>query len=184
MMIFADAKRALRHFVQDTRGTAAVETVIILPFLFWAFLATYVYFDAYKQRSLSVKAAYTIGDLISRETQGITDGYIDTMHDLAGFLNKHGNRPTMRITVAMWDEEDNAYKLDWSEARGGATALSNDGINAMADQLPTLPDNERIIVVETWSTATPVFDVGLNESVIYNLSFTSPRFAPQVAWAD
>lgn len=184
MLICARTRLALRHFIEDTRGTAAVETVIMLPILFWAFLATYVYFDAYKQHSLSVKAAYTIGDLVSRETQGLNDSYISTMHELAGFLNKSGEMPDLRISVAMWDQEDDAYKLDWSEARGSATALDEAGINALADKLPVLPDNERIIVVETWTQAKPLFDIGLSAREIYNLSFTSPRFAPQVAWAE
>ncbi|CUH65571.1 hypothetical protein TG4357_01942 [Thalassovita gelatinovora] len=177
-------KRLLRRFAKDSDGTVALEAVIVVPFLFWAFLASYVYFDAYRQTSVNIKANYTVGDLLSRETAAVNDAYIDSMQSLFAFLTKANSNASLRVTVAMWDEEDNMYKLDWSEARGSKSALNEAGINALADNLPSVIDNERVIVVETWSHYTPLFEVGLNESDIYELSFTSPRFAPQLAWAN
>lgn len=177
-------KSALQRFIKDTRGTVAVEAVIILPILFWAITASYVYFDANHQNSVNIKANYTLGDVLSRETEAITDDYIDSMQALFTFMAKANTAPRIRVTVAMWDEEDNAYKLDWSEARSTATALSEDGLNAMANELPIMMDNERLILVETWSTYTPLFDVGLSQQTVYHRSFTSPRFAPQLVFAS
>lgn len=182
MPILTRAKQFLRRFGRDTEGTVALEAVIVAPFLFWAFLASYVYFDAYRQTSVNIKANYTIGDLLSRETEAINESYIDSMESLFTFLAKTGSDARIRISVAKWDEADNAYKLDWSRARGGETALTEAGINAMAGELPTLTDNDRIIVVETWSHYAPLFQVGLPEKDIYERTATSPRFAPQLAW--
>ena len=47
-----------------------------------------------------------------------------------------------------------------------------------------MPDNERVILVETWSTYSPLFEVGLDQSDIYNFIFTSPRFAPLLPWYE
>ncbi len=182
MRILNKSKEFLRRFGRDTEGTVALESVIVAPFLFWVFLASYVYFDAYRQNSVNIKANYTIGDLLSRETEAINDSYIDSMQSLFSFLVKAGSDAKIRISVAMWDEEDDQFKLDWSKGRGGVTGMTNTDINAMAAEIPTLLDNERIIVVETWSHYTPLFEVGLNESDIYEKSVTSPRFAPQLVW--
>ncbi len=182
MRILNRTKRFLRRFGTDTEGSVALESVIVAPFLFWVFLASYVYFDAYRQTSVNIKANYTIGDLLSRETEAVNDSYIDSMQSLFTFLAKTNSSARIRISVAMWDEEDAAFKLDWSEARGGVVAMTDSDINAMASEMPTLIDNERIILVETWSHYKPLFEVGLNESDIYEKSVTSPRFAPQLVW--
>lgn len=182
MQIMRPIKRFLRRFGAETDGTVALEAVIVAPFLFWVFLASYVYFDAYRQTSVNIKANYTIGDLLSRETNAINDTYIDSMQSLFTFLAKTKSDARIRISVAMWDEEDGLFKLDWSEGRGGVTALTDSDINTMKNDLPTLMDNERVILVETWSHYTPLFEVGLNESDIYEKSVTSPRFAPQLVW--
>jgi hypothetical protein len=172
----------MRRFISDGSGSVAVEAVLVLPFLFWAFLATFVYFDAFRQSAVNQKAAYTIGDMLSRETAAVNDTYVNSLQSLFEFLTKRNSEPSLRVSVAMWDEEDNRYRLDWSEGRGNRGALTEDEVNAMRDRLPNLPDNERIILVETWSTYKPAFNVGLKQDELYNLVFTSPRFAPQLVW--
>ena len=176
--------RGLRGFARDSSGSIAVEAVVMLPIMLWVFLASFVYFDAFRQSAVNLKAANTIGDMLSRETAGVNDDYISSMHSLMTFLTKKDADPALRISVAMWDEEDNMYRLDWSEGRGNRPGMTESELNAIRDRLPILPDNERIILVETWSTYKPAFNVGLKQDELYNRIFTSPRFAPQVAWAD
>jgi len=177
-------RRFARQFAKDGSGSVAVEAVLILPFLLWAFLASFVYYDAFRQSSINLKAAYTIGDMLSRETAAVNDAYINSLQSLFIFLSKQESDPAVRVSVAMWDEEDDAYTLDWSEGRGNRPPLTEATVNAMRDRLPNLPDNERVILVETWSTYKPAFNVGLSEDVLYNLVFTSPRFAPQLVWEN
>lgn len=173
-----------RQFAKDGSGSVAVEAVLILPFLLWAFLASFVYYDAFRQSSINLKAAYTIGDMLSRETAAVNDAYVNSLQSLFAFLAKDGSDPAVRVSVARWDEDDDRYELDWSEGRADRPPLSEENINAMRDRLPNLPDNERVILVETWSTYKPEFNVGLKEDLLYNLVFTSPRFAPQLVWEN
>lgn len=177
-------RRFARQFAKDGSGSVAVEAVLILPFLLWAFLASFVYYDAFRQSSINLKAAYTIGDMLSRETAAVNDAYVNSLQSLFAFLAKDGSDPAVRVSVARWDEDDDRYELDWSEGRANRPPLSEENINAMRDRLPNLPDNERVILVETWSTYKPTFNVGLKEDLLYNLVFTSPRFAPQLVWEN
>ena len=174
----------LKGFAKDVSGSIAVEAVVMLPVMLWVFLASFVYFDAFRQSTVNLKAANTIGDMLSRETAAVTDEYVSSMHSLMTFLTKREADPSLRISVAMWEEEDDMYHLDWSEGRGNRPAMTESQLNAIRDTLPILPDNERIILVETWSTYKPAFNVGMKQEELYNRIFTSPRFAPQVAWAD
>lgn len=174
----------LAGFAKEDKGSVAIEAALLLPFMLWAFLASFVYYDAFRQSSINLKAAYTIGDMVSRETAAVNDAYVSSLQSLFEFLTRDTSDPRLRVSVAMWDDDEQMFRLDWSEGRGEVPALTESTINAMQDQLPNLPDAERIIVVETWSKYSPIFNVGLDEDTLYNMVFTSPRFAPQVAWAD
>ncbi len=172
--------RALHAFAKDLRGTLTVEAVVMLPLLFWAMLAMLVFFDAYRQTSLNVKAAYTVGDMISREVDPITPAYLDGASLLFAELARSSSATKLRVTVVYYNSTQKRFYRDWSHQRGGVPVLSNADISKMTDRLPTVPNNERLILVETWADYEPPFNVGLKRQDLYNFVFTRPRFAPQV----
>ncbi len=173
----------LSRFADATHGAVSVEFVLAMPILFWAFTACFVFFDGYRQSAVNLKAAYTISDMISRETAGIDDNYIDSLQKLLTLMTRSGTDTALRVTIVQWDEDMNKYHVDWSVARGYQAVLSDAALVGMKDRLPTMSDGERVILVETSNTFTPSFRVGLDETQLTNFVFTRPRFAPQVAWA-
>jgi hypothetical protein len=52
----------------------------------------------------------------------------------------------------------------------------------VASQLPELPDEERVILVETRNSVTPIFNIGLPLMNIDNFVFSRPRFASTVQY--
>ena len=174
--------KRLRAFAAETRGSVSVEFVLVMPFLFWAFMATYVYFDGYRQSSVNLKAAYTISDLISRETNAINDDYVDAMYSLLQTLVRTNSEIKLRVSVIRYDEDDGRYYVDWSKTRGYLNARDNDNIHTIHTKLPNMPDNERVILVETRNHFVPLFDVGMGNKLLQNFVFTRPRFAPQVVF--
>ena len=183
MKLFSTAKTRLRAFWSDTDATATVEFVVATPMLFWALAACYVYFEGFRQSSINLKAAYTISDMISRETAAINDDYLDSIYALHRFLTRATSETTLRVSVVRWDEDDNRFYEDWSETRGAVDPMTTSEVLSLTDKLPVMPDAERVILVETTNTFIPVFDnVGLSTVSLDNFVFTRPRFAPQVAW--
>lgn len=174
----------LRAFFRDTNGSVSVEFVLVMPFLFWAFMATYVYFDGYRQSVVNLKAAYAIGDLISRETQAINDDYIDSMEAVLQLMTRSNMPIKLLVTVIRWDEADQRYYVDWSKNRGYASPRTNADLLDLAAKLPVMPNGERVILVETQGKYVPLFDIGMGTKYLENFVFTRPRFAPQVAWSD
>lgn len=89
---------------------------------------------------------------------------------------------TMRISVIRWDQDDDRYYLDWSANRGFSEELTNANLNDLKDRLPTMPDNERVILVETNNVFVPLFNIGMDDINLSNFVFTRPRFVSQVPW--
>ena len=106
----------LRRFARDEDGNIAIETIIIIPILFWTYLSMFAIFDAYRQYALNEKAAYTIGDMISRQTTPLDDSYIDGTRAVLKYLtrSRNGQDPSIRVTSIKYDANNDVYKRDWS----------------------------------------------------------------------
>ncbi|MDQ2093268.1 TadE/TadG family type IV pilus assembly protein [Rhodalgimonas zhirmunskyi] len=173
-------RKRLSGFRDETDGTVAVEAVVMLPLILWAFCGLFVFFDAYRQNAISQKAAYTISDLISRETAAIDNDYIDGMYSMLNFLTRSGQERRLRITIVRFDADDGEYHVEWSETRGTMDPLDDAVVNGWTDTLPVMVDEERLILVETRTVYEPPFTVGLSQQTLQTFVFTRPRFAPQV----
>lgn len=184
MGIFRLLNRSLSRFKSDERGSIAVEAVIILPLLFWTYLALFATFHSYRTYAVNQKAAYTISDMISRETTPIDSDYLDGARQLLMYLTNGAAEDTsIRVTIVRYDANSDNYVRDWSVAKGYATAATVQQVAEWHDRLPVMPHNERIIVVETYLQYDPPFDTGLVQREVRNFVFTKPRYAPQVLWS-
>ena len=190
----------LQRFLRDTRGNVTIETVIWVPLLLTIIAATFSLHDAFRYKALNTKAAYTISDALSRETDPIDDAYLDGMVDVLEFLTRSEGPYSLRVSLIKWhnpgsedswgnttpaDPASGAYQLDWSQTRGDFDALTLADLTEIQDGLPTMLHNERVILVETRTEYVPPFDIaGLSgEEMFYTYGFTRPRFAPKIVWS-
>jgi Flp pilus assembly protein TadG len=178
-------KQILARFRKDEEGSIAIETVLILPILFWTYLSMFAIFDAYRQYSLNQKAAFTIGDVISRETTPLDQAYMAGTRDFLAYLTVNDTADvSVRVTSVRYDANRDEYRRDWSQSNGWVPALTGTAVAALKDNLPIMPHNERVTVVETFVRYNPPFDTGLMNRDIHNFVFTRPRYAPRVLWSD
>ncbi len=172
---------ALRRFIRSEEGSISVEAMLILPILVWCYLGTFVFFDAYRSQSTNLKAAYTIGDTLSRETGYITPLYMDSLSALQKFLVDEDNgMARLRVSVYRYRASDNTYRVNWSRTRGGGVALTDTLLADLRPNLPRMPNNEIAILVETWVGYHPTYSVGLQDFTFTDLVVTRPRFATQL----
>ncbi len=183
---FERLRTAIRRFARRENGSIAVETVIVIPMMFWTYMATYAIYDVYRMHSLQQKIAYSIGDIISRETNPIDNDYLIGMRDLVKYMSNISSNSDMslRVTVVRWNESQNRHERDWSREKGYRSSLSKDDVRNMTDKLPVMTNNERLILVETAVKYTSLFNIGLGDFEIENRVFTRPRYAPQVLWSS
>ena len=182
MMFMARLKTALAGFGRKEDGTIALEAMIVIPVIFWSFLATFSVFHSFRTYSINQKAAFTIGDAISRETAPLDDEYLTGAYSLFNYLAGATGDPAIRVTSLRWDGNNERFYRDWSKTRGPRPELSNDDVREWATRLPVMPHNERVMLVETWADYEPPFKTGIEQREIRNFIFTRPRFAPRVCW--
>lgn len=177
-------KTLLRRFSDDTKGTVAVEVSILIPVLLWALVAMWVFFDAYKTRSTTEKAAYTISDLLSRETGAIDTTFLVSAKNLFDMLAHSDSESGLRVTVVSYSGALEKYVFEWSQVQGNIDAMDGSDMTDLAGYLPVMSDGETLIIVETISTYEPPLDVGLGDQTMETFIFTRPRFAPQLIWSS
>lgn len=171
----------LRRFAREPRGSFAVETVLMLPLLFWTVAAVYGFVDAYRMQALNLRATYTIGDLLSRQWNPVKPGYVDGLGRLHGYLT-HGRYDTaLRVTVVTWDALLEKHILLWSRGTEAAhPAITQATLSEVEARLPDMANGQSVILVETWMDFTPVFRIGLGAQTFRNEVVTAPRFVPQL----
>lgn len=178
-------KTAIKRYRDDEEASLSVEAIILLPVLLWAFMAMWIFFDNFRSHSIAQKAAYTIGDMLSRETDYIDQTYINNAWEVLQLLSDSDPQHTaLRITVVRYDADDNEYQRVWSRRRGDELGiLSEAEVTALGPHLPNMVDGEQLILTETVTRFDSIADIGLMNEWVQTFVFTRPRFAPQLVWS-
>ena len=176
----------LRKFRRDEDGTIIAEAVTMFPTLFAVVIAMFVFFDAFRNQSINLKAAYTISDAISREQNTLDNNYIVNTWRLHRFLSNSQTLTRMQVSLIQYDEDANDYRVVWSESKGGIGDLTDGVLDTMVanNQIPVMPHEETLIVLQTSVNYTPSFTIGLGSFNFDNLIFTRPRFTPQLCFSS
>lgn len=185
MAIFSKIRGFLGRAKRDERGSLTVEYVLIFPLLVWTVTGTYSFFDGFRQSAANLKAAYTIGDLISRESYSLTDTYFKSLFILMDRMVGNESQLEMRVTVIRYDEEDKRHYVMGNTRCGFTANWENGSIGQLKDSLPPMPDQDTLILVETRNRYVPTFNISwlADDYTFDNFVFTRPRFNDKVAWA-
>jgi hypothetical protein len=183
--MFSTCLKQTSWFWRDESGGVTLETVVILPVLFWCYMATFVLFDAFLTSSRNVKVTYTISDILSREAnEPITPDYLDRMQALHSDLVASPGPHLLRASVIRYRGQDDTYQLVWSQTRGGGAQLTTDKLAQMRESLPVMFDGEVGILVEGLTSYAPIFDIGLGTLKFREFTVVRPRFAPTLCWSN
>jgi Flp pilus assembly protein TadG len=183
----ARARRALRRFAADRRGTISVEAAVMMPFLLGLFAVSFVWFDAFRAKNNVLKATYTISDMISRETVPLPDAYFNGLSTVFDFMTATGQETRLRITAIKCTEDcadENLRKLEmcWSWATGNYTPHDTSTVPLVYDAVPLMVLGDTVVVTEGISEYSPLFDRWMGDITLRNTIVTRPRFAPQIAY--
>ncbi len=190
--------RRLRRFRDQEDGLVMTEFLIMLPLLIWAFIALFVYWDAFRSVNAAQKAAYSVSDLISRQNE-VNTTFINGMQTLTEYLVSDSPDVRIRITSVKYKEENDSLYVLFSRSPGNKmTPLTNADINLteFRDRIPLMADQDSVVVVETEVDYIPGgwyvrklhtdevghqvvvlnFDVGIPFSTFRNFVVTRPRY--------
>ncbi len=188
-MYISSIKRALRNFRKSEHGTVTLETVFMLPFLFAGMTLSYQLFDTFQFKSNREKATYTITDMLSRETNVVTETYIDNTKVLFDSIAKDNATNQIRASVVRYHRDDdsgiNEFELRWSKVRGEGilSELTDADMAAAFDVLPAMIDGQDLIMVQTSSVYNKNFPFFRMDDVPVSTDmFMTLRFAPQLCF--
>ncbi len=184
-MFIPKFKSLLRgRFAREEKGAAHIEAMIMIPLMFGVMMTSMSMLDLLRQHGAHQKAAFTIGDMVSRETLPLDQEYLVGTHNLLNTLTRTPQDSSVRLSIVRYDSNNDIIKLDWSKATGAYVELTNQQVRGWTEKLPHMIHNERMIIVETAARWESPLNIGLGRQVIDNFVFTRPRYSPQVLWKD
>lgn len=171
---------SIGRFLRRDEGAISVEAAIILPLLGIAYVVGFAYFDTYRREAILTKATYTVSDVLSRETGVVSPAYLEGMQDIFEFLTFSEGRSWMRFTEIERSGDD--LVIHWTYATDGNPDMTQARLDSIRSRIPRLNDGEFIVVTESYTTHTPVFDVGLLAREFPRVAPTRTRHIAQLAW--
>ncbi|WP_417257761.1 TadE/TadG family type IV pilus assembly protein [Celeribacter sp.] len=181
---FPILSKARRAFRQNTDGSLSVEAILVTPLLLTAVMLSYGYFTAFDAKMRANKAANTLADYVTRQTEAVTPEFVAGLAEMYKFLNNEGDI-SLRVSAVRWstaDNEEGAYELVWSSGTGELASLET--LDAIEPRLPLLSDGNEVVVIETVRPWSAPFKLGLADVKFSDVITTQPRFATQVAYDD
>ncbi len=173
--------RLLTNFLRNETAAVAFESVIIFPILVWAWVGTFSFFDAYRVYNTSIKATYTIADLISRQEFEIPESSMDGYANMLAAMIRDHDGVEMRATE-VHRANDGSFTAVWSHTTGTLARLCGASLDAYADQLPAVAIGERIVILESFVNYDPAFNMGVNDVDFENFTVTRPRYAGRIPY--
>lgn len=186
-------KSRLRNFRRGEDGSIVAETVVVFPTLFAAVMATFIYFDAFRNQAVNLKANFTIADDMSRKNYTTDNAYMVNAWNLHRFLTNSATLTRLRISVIRYTEGPNQspgegdYIVSWSAPQGGGNYLQNVDISQIGlneDEIPVIPPTEILIVVQTEVDYEPTFSIGIAAFTFKNTTYTSPRWSNNLCFSS
>ncbi len=182
MSVLSRLRLCGHRFVSGEAGAVPVEGVIASTFLIWWYVASFQFFDAYRQKNINQKGAYTIADLISRETDAIDGNYVEGMNTLFDYLTFSRLPTTIRVSSVFWDNDNDRNAIAWSYGTGTKPGLTTTELQSQANRIPVMATGDYVIVVETFMAYEPIFNVGLDAQWFRQFITTRPRFTTCITW--
>lgn len=174
-------RQILSRFTREEAGTLMAESVLVLPFMLWSYLALFVYWDSYRAVNTVQKAAYTISDMISREQMAVNDTYIAGMDSMLEYLIDPDQDAKLRVSSITWSQTNNRYEVQWSRSPGGAFGqLTTATVANLAGRLPIIANGDFVVLVEVEVNYHAAFNVGIGDQALKQFIVTRPRFVPKI----
>lgn len=175
----------LRRFGSDEDGLVMTEFLILLPLLIWAFIALFIFWDAFRTINQAQKATYAVSDLLSRQRGDVPLSFVNGMDDVMAMLVPGGTDPRLLVTSVEWDPDNDRHWVLFSRSPGNRMPqLVTSDMRDMRPAIPEMADHDSVIIVQSEIDYNPIFDVGINSGTFRNFVVTRPRFYRRICLVE
>lgn len=177
------------RMLRDEKGAVLIEFLLLFPLLIWVMIAMVVFWDVFRTINTAQKAAYSVSDLISRQEDNLTPGFVDGMQEVMDYLMMNsGQNSRLRITSLYYDQATDSYVRIFSVSPlGGMTPYTQAELQPLKDRIPVMNNYDSVVIVETAVDYTPPFNTGifnitqaLGSQVFTEFVVTPPRFRKMI----
>lgn len=170
--------RSLKRFSRDERGISAVEFALMLPILLAVLVGSVTVFDVFRMAQSAEKSTFTVGDMLSREQNAITDTKLDYLVTFLGQTVDYQGTAALRVSSI--SKSNGRLVLDWSRVRGDTT-IPRSAIPY--DIIPDIAPGDSVILTETFVPHRAFVDwFGLDRMIYNHRSVHRPRFVGRIAF--
>ena len=181
--MFRFLARPVTRFIGDTGGMLSIETAMMAPLLAFVMALMFTTFDIFRFDATNSKAAYTLGDLLSRETKPVDQPFVDGLKSIFDYITLSDPTKTwIRVSVVRYDGDDAEMKLVWSHGSNGVTGLTQETLDVIRSQIPDMSEEDTVVVIETSMAYPMTLPVAMPNFSYKNTVVTRPRFAAQLLW--
>ena len=150
---------SLRPIRRNEEGSLSIETLLMAPLLGFMMVGMFVYFQIFRQDSLLAKSSYAVTDVISREVDPVNQAYVDNMYALLKSVSNVQSTISMRVGLVKYNLAADKMQLQWQSVPNGSGVIgfTQAEIDQMRPKIPTMDDQDSVIIVETNMPYTPPF---------------------------
>jgi|GEM_PF-1904501 len=168
-------KRIFTKFKSDQTGAMTLEFVIMLPVLMLWFAGMFVFFDAFHKWMKSLKATYTVSDMVTRQLE-IDRPYLMALDSIFDKISQSRDTDKTWFRIIQVKQVNGTPVIEWQDNTSDPKA-ADFTIADISAELPTLVDNEHILYFESYRPFSPLFDwVGIDAVTFENNISASLRF--------
>lgn len=171
-------KRRIERFCREEDGIITIETLCIIPLMMSVMMIMFMFWDAYRSKTVANTANYVIADIISRENFGVTDNFINGMHRVYRSMIDSNDRTAIRVSSIGVDPNTEEYTVLWSVSTDEArypVLTTNGAMDWLTEITPELDTGSTLILVESWQDFTPLARPLIDTTIFYSRNFVWPR---------
>lgn len=156
-------------FRRDSRGVAAIEIALIMPFLLILFFGLV---DITSLISLNRKVTYAasvVSDLVTQNQTTVLGTNITDYFNAAKLVMKPTDIADVRVEIYQFRKVGSTVTGQWNKKSTGGTACGTPSTSGLAN---LMADGNDIIVAKVCTTYTPWVATVLGQSILGATSFT------------
>ncbi|SHL36649.1 TadE/TadG family type IV pilus assembly protein [Roseibium suaedae] len=139
----------IRRLLRNTRGVAAVEFALILPFLIILLIGMAETTTALNQNRKVSQVANAIGDIVARATTVTSTGLADLMQARTYIMEPYDASSMTVIVASVSFDADKKATVDWSSNQTGGTPWTSGQAPPITIPSGVIAANKSIIVCQT-----------------------------------
>jgi hypothetical protein len=168
------AMKGLRNIWRNEQGSIPIEGLYGSLLLLGWFIVAFQVYDAFRSRSMALRASYTVGDLISRERDAIGPKYVTGLKKVFDYMTHvpNSNYTWLRVTLISCtatntdtnecDGTAKKFTLDasYTTAASGVAVHTATSINNEKSRIPVLAAGDSAVILESSMRYYPLFVIG------------------------